>query len=60
MGSHIKKDILGSMGKSSHSPQFVGKSGPSSDTDDIMDDDKSDDGDDNDNSDKVADGGVDG
>ncbi|KAG1811056.1 hypothetical protein EV424DRAFT_1349766 [Suillus variegatus] len=52
LGSHIKKDILGSMGKSSHSPQFVGKSGPSSDTDDIMDDDKSDDGDDNDNSDK--------
>ncbi|KAG1825144.1 hypothetical protein EV424DRAFT_1537842 [Suillus variegatus] len=59
LGSHIKEDILGSMGKSSHSPHFIGKSGPSSDTDDIMDDDESDDDDDGDGN-KAADGGVDG
>ncbi|KAG1870897.1 hypothetical protein F4604DRAFT_1926466 [Suillus subluteus] len=46
LGLHIEKDVLGSMERSSHSPQFVGKSRPSSDIDDIMDDDESDDDDD--------------
>ncbi|KAG1731538.1 hypothetical protein EDB19DRAFT_1912451 [Suillus lakei] len=40
LGLQIKEDVLGSTGEPSHSPQFVGKSRPSSDIDDSMDDDE--------------------
>ncbi|KAG0700278.1 hypothetical protein DFH29DRAFT_1001263 [Suillus ampliporus] len=53
LGSRVKEDVLGSMGESSHSPQFVG---PSSNTDDSMDDDEGTGDDEGDEEDDAIDG----
>ncbi|KAG1819058.1 uncharacterized protein BJ212DRAFT_1479178 [Suillus subaureus] len=53
LGSCASEDVLGSMGKSSHYPQFVGKPSLSSDTDDSMDDDEGTDDDDNEEDDCI-------
>ncbi|KAG1821089.1 uncharacterized protein BJ212DRAFT_1478185 [Suillus subaureus] len=53
LGSCALEDVLGSMGKSSHYPQFVSKPSLSSDTDDSMDDDKGTDDDDDEEDDRI-------
>jgi hypothetical protein len=53
LGSRASDDVLGSMGKSSHSPRFVSKPSPFSDTDDSMDDGKGTDDDDNEEDDHI-------
>jgi hypothetical protein len=53
LGSRIKDDVFGSMGESSHSARFLGKS---SGTDDSMDDDEESEDDDDDDDDDQFDG----
>ncbi|KAG2065059.1 hypothetical protein BDR04DRAFT_1122122 [Suillus decipiens] len=56
LGSDVEGDILGSMGKLSHSPQFISRSAMSSDAEDDMDEDNDDDDDNNDDNDDDNDG----